>query len=332
MGSKMLEKVEHGGVNQKFRDSSCDGIIDFSVNINPYPPDFAWRPNLPAILHYPDDRYQELKEALAGRIKRDADEITVGNGSVEVMRTFCHVMTPPGTHVAIEDHTFGEYAHSVQIAGGTCLGVDSRADLRFLCNPNNPTGELHMRDNVMALVESAEDSKTMLCVDEAFIELSDPAQSVADCSSPALFVFRSLTKSFAVPGLRLGFGIGNPEVVSALEAVRPPWTVNCFAESYALAALEHYEDLEESRRQIATERRWLCQRFDELGIGYHPPSANYILLETGIPASDFTSMMLSNGIYVRDCTSFGLPNSVRVAVRTREENSRLVEALSACLC
>jgi len=165
----------------------------------------------------------------------------------------------------------------------------------------------------------------------AFIELSDPRQSLADVSHENLFVLRSLTKSFAVPGIRFGYGFGTPELVERVETVRLPWTVNAFAEAFTIEAFRHYEDLERSRERIARERSWLSDRLENLGLAYEPPSANYILIEVPMVAEVLVERLFSRGILVRDCRSFGLPRHIRVAVRTREENQQLIEALGACL-
>jgi len=258
--------------------------------------------------------------------------VCLGNGSVEIMRTFCHTVVAPGEKVAVFPPTFSEYELSVRIAGGVPAPECEGAVAEFLCNPNNPTGVLLSRDEVLQRLFTAEEGGRILFVDEAFIDLSDPVQSVIDHRSAFLFVLRSLTKAYAVPGLRFGYGIGDPTLVQAMEAVRPPWTVNAFAEQYALEALANRHQLVASRNVIITEREWLGAQFDALGISYAPSSVNYLLLETGaVPAAEVKERLIKESILVRDCTSFGLPFSIRVAVRGHEENARLVEVLGRCM-
>jgi threonine-phosphate decarboxylase len=170
-----------------------------------------------------------------------------------------------------------------------------------------------------------------LFLDEAFIELSDPGQSLAGEEGPGLFVLRSLTKAFAVPGLRFGYGFGDPDLIARMEVMRPPWSVNAFAEEFALLAFRNYHRLEQSRQRIAGEREWLEGRIRGLGLAPLPSSANFLLVDLEEPASALAARLLDKGILVRDCASFGLPGSIRIAVRRREENERLIEALSACL-
>lgn len=331
MSGTYTRRVEHGGRLRWHRRHSGGNIIDFSASINPFPPRVPFSSPEEAIASYPDDGYETLKEAIGRVFHRDTAEITVGNGSVEVIRAFCAAAIGPGERGAITPPTFGEYEMAVRLCGGRVTDDAHGAAVQFLCNPNNPDGLLTGREDVLALLAALEDDQRLF-VDEAFIELADPAASVSDVRDPALFVSRSITKSFAVPGLRFGFGFGDPDLVAEIEARRLPWTVNAYAESFALAALDRYADLGESRRLIAMERAWLTGRLRDLDLSPLPSSANYILVPLPCPAAWLTErLLLSHDVLVRDCTSFGLPDSIRVAVRRRDENMRLVEALAACL-
>lgn len=330
MSGTYLRRIEHGGRLRWHRRHSGENIIDFSASINPFPPHVLFPSPEEAIASYPDDGYETLKEAIGRVFQRDPAEITVGNGSVEVIRAFCAVAIRPGESGAITRPTFGEYEMAVRLCGGRVTEDAAGAAVRFLCNPNNPDGALTTRKEVLAVVDTLEPGQRLF-VDEAFIELADPAASVSDVRDPALFVSRSITKSFAVPGLRFGFGFGDADLVAEIEAHRLPWTVNAYAESFALAALDRYADLAESRRLIANERAWLAGRLRDLGLSPLPSSANYLLVPLPCPAAGLTERLLPHGILVRDCTSFGLPGMIRVAVRRRDENVHLVEALAACL-
>jgi threonine-phosphate decarboxylase len=171
----------------------------------------------------------------------------------------------------------------------------------------------------------------LLFCDEAFIELSDPTQTMADVLDPHLFVLHSLTKSFSIPGIRFGYGFGDPALIDRIEITRPPWSVNAFAEAFALEAFKHMDELTASRTAIARERDWLTAEINRLGLHCRPSSANFILVDCGKDVASLCAALLNHNILVRDCTSFGLPNCIRVAVRTSEENRLLLEALSACM-
>jgi threonine-phosphate decarboxylase len=154
---------------------------------------------------------------------------------------------------------------------------------------------------------------------------------MVDVRDPNLFVLRSLTKSFSVPGIRFGYGFGDPDVIEKIEITRPPWSVNAFAEAYAMEAFKHIGELTVSRAAIAQERDRLAAEINALGMHCHPSSANYILVEYGQNVASLCAALVQRDILVRDCTSFQLPTCIRVAVRTREENQVLLEALSACM-
>lgn len=331
MKGQNVEKVIHGGTVIRARKETGSRIIDFSASINPYPPELSLSISRDDLSDYPDDTYMELKETIATRFGVSPDEITLGNGSIEILRTFCHCVLLPGDRVKIPSPTFGEYAYSSLLAGAI-PGDDARAKVSFLCNPNNPTGYLRTRDDIISFLSECAASDCLLFLDEAFIEISDePFQSLAGTIHPNLFVLRSLTKSFAVPGIRFGYGIGHPDLISRLEAYRPPWNVNTIAVKVALQAFARYEDLAISRKKIMEEREWLCSALRNLPVKIQPSKANFLLIHTGRDVRDLCTRLLRKGVLVRDCHSFGLPESIRVAVRTREENVLLLEALSSCM-
>jgi threonine-phosphate decarboxylase len=254
----------------------------------------------------------------------------VGNGSIEVIRAFCLAALGPGDRVCIDRPTFGEYRVAAELAGaGATVEADGVA-ARFLCNPNNPTGALLGHSAVDEELAATPETARFF-VDEAFIELADPSASVVGADVDRVFVLRSMTKAFAVPGLRLGFGFGDPDLVDRCERCRAPWSVNAFAEAFALAALREYPALEESRRRIQAERARLAAGLVDLGFDPMPASANFICAASPVPIGGLVAGLARRRIRVRDCASFGLPGAVRVAVRTRDENRRLLEGLEACL-
>ena len=331
MEKEIPGRVVHGGTLQWHRRHSGRALLDFSANLNPFPPEIAWEPDLSALASYPDDRYEALREAIGKTFHREPEEIAVGNGSMELIRVFSRVALSPGDRFSTGDPTFGEYELSARLAGALPAADPAGARIRFLCNPNNPTGTLLSAEGVGEVLRQVRSRSGILFLDEAFIELSDPRQSLAGKKDPGLFVLRSLTKSFAVPGLRFGYGFGDPGLVARMELERPPWSVSALAEQFALLAFRNYDRLEESRRRIAAEREWLAGELRSLGLAPLPSSANFLLVPLREPASGLAGRLLARGVLVRDCASFGLPDTIRLAVRTRDENSRLIEALAACL-
>ena len=331
MVAEFPKPVIHGGTGKRRRENTGKSLLDFSASLNPLPPEFAWSCAPADLASYPDNEYLRLKECIARAFHRDTEEICVGNGSIELIRVFCSVVLSGRKTYYAGVPTFGEYDLSARLAGAApATGVDA-ADVTFACNPNNPTGELYQRSDMLARARKAAMRHGILFADEAFIELADPTQSVVRDAGESLFVLRSLTKSFAVPGIRFGYGFGDPDLVARIETARPPWSVNAYAEAFALAAFAHLDKLEKSRKYIEKEREFLRTELQGLGLRCHPSQVNYLLVDCSCDADQLCTDLDKRGILVRDCSSFGLPRSIRVAIRTHAENAQLVEALAACV-
>lgn len=330
MALNFPKRVVHGGTGKRALEKTKKNVLDFSASINPYPPRFAWHCDPAYLAAYPDDSYHELKEQIGAVFHRKPEEICVGNGSIELIRVFCSVVLRGDKHFFCESPTFGEYALSARLAGATPVDNSAKADVSFICNPNNPTGKLLDKPELIERLSFIKSHNGMLFCDEAFIGLTDPRQSLSDIADPNLFVLHSLTKSFSVPGIRFGFGFGPADLIDKIEISRPPWSVNAYAEAFAMQALLHMDDLEESRSRIRAEREWLSAEISSRGFFCHPSLVNYILIECNRNVQTLCECLEKRLILVRDCTSFGLPTCIRVAVRTHEENIQLIEALEEC--
>jgi threonine-phosphate decarboxylase len=328
------QRVIHGGTGKRQREKTLKNVLDFSASVNPFPPKIDWHCDSADLSVYPDDTYSVLKKRIGTVFSRDPDEICVGNGSIEIIRVFCSVTLgrAAGTrHFFIEPITFGEYELSARLAGADRTANPEKADVRFVCNPNNPTGTLLYREELLRTLKTVKHHKGILFCDEAFISLADPEESLADICDPSLFVLHSLTKSFAVPGLRIGFGFGDHDLVEKIETARSPWCVNAYAEAFAMQALLHIGDLADSRRKIAEERKRLVSAISVLGLTCNPSSVNFLLVDCDRHVASLCSALAKKNILVRNCASFGLPTCIRIAVRTPEENTQLLEALQLCV-
>jgi threonine-phosphate decarboxylase len=328
------QRVIHGGTGKRQREKTKENVLDFSASVNPFPPKIDWHCDSADLSGYPDDTYSGLKERIGKVFCRDPSEICVGNGSIEIIRVFSLITLGRKAGIRrfyIEPPTFGEYELSARLAGAERTARMEKADVRFVCNPNNPTGTLLHRAELLHALETVKHPQGILFCDEAFISLGDPNESLVDIRNPHLFVLHSLTKSFAVPGLRIGFGFGDSEVVEKIETARSPWCVNAYAEAFAMEALLHIDELTESRRKIATERNRLVSAISALGLHCYPSSVNFLLVEYGRDVTSLCSALVQKNILVRDCTSFGLPTCIRIAVRAPDENSQLLEALGSCV-
>ncbi|MGZ4862747.1 MAG: pyridoxal phosphate-dependent aminotransferase [Halobacteriota archaeon] len=350
---KRVTPCEHGGRIVEASEA-MPNVLDYSANFNPYLHSrvkSAIKEAVKAAYHYPDHTYKRFREAVGTYLAIPPDAIVPGNGSVELIRLCAWALLEKGDKVIIPAPTFGEYEFACRLSGAVPLIVplwneqafrrdlvnalaDEDIRMVFLCNPNNPTGKGLARETVADIASKCRETHTFLLVDEVFIELSDPRQSVASESLDDVFVLRSLTKSFSIPGIRASYGITNPDLAHVLNSIRLPWNLNSIAEAVTVALLEDCESyLDESRTKIAAQRRWLMRRLAKIS-GLEPleSDANFLMVNvagTSLSSSEFALGMKRHGCLVRDCQSFRLTGHdyIRIAVRTRAENARLLEAV-----
>ncbi|HEX7445121.1 MAG TPA: histidinol-phosphate transaminase [Methanothrix sp.] len=350
----LAEKCKHGGKVQEAAESLGAEPLDFSANINPLgtpPLRELFLEELKHIGHYPDNSYRDFRRAAGKFVNVDMNCVVPGNGSSELIRLFAECCFEEGDTGLVPTPSFGEYANQSLLAGAVVKKVNigddglplladddlAKAKLLFLCNPNNPTGWLLSRNQVISLADRCEEAEVFLLVDEAFIELSDPHQSVADLAPERdfLFVMRSLTKSFGVPGLRLGFGVTNPTLAEIMNRARIPWSIGSVAAAAAMYLLGCEDHLERSRIVIREELNYLSLALQNLGLEPLTSQVNFILVNiepSGLDSDVLAERTMAKGVLVRDCQSFGLGKSyIRVAVRGHSENERLIAALEQAL-
>ena len=350
-GGRVDEVAEELGINP-------EELVDFSANMNPLaPPDSLEtliEEAVAGLPFYPDDRYEGFRQSVVdflragGEAELKTDLVIPGNGSVEIFRLFLQLAAYAGAEeVLIPYPTFSEYALQARLLGlnvdrvelEEVLGYGSQElenyDAVFLCNPNNPTGKLRSKDRVNRFVDRCQVAGTYVLLDEAFIELSRPEASLVDRVEDLdnLVVARSLTKEFTIPGLRIGYGVFPPELAARAEKLRPPWNLNYLAAHVGSRFLREESGLiAESREYLAGEREWLTGKLRELGFSLYESDVNYLLFRTesvGYEANELVDKCLEDGILLRNADSFyGLDRwHVRVAIRKREENRKLLKAL-----
>jgi histidinol-phosphate aminotransferase len=333
-----LEPVVHGSVAAvelaQFGLTPSEAL-DFSVNTNPLG-------TAPTVLdavretdwtRYPGDDEAPLRQALARHAGVSPAAVGLGNGSAELLWLISLAALRPGDHVVVVSPTFGEYARAARAIGASVTEAHTLEDLPpsrvvFVCNPNNPTGALRQQAAVERLL--ADQPGRVVVLDEAYMAFvhagwrSEPLLERFD----NLIILRSLTKDHALPGLRLGYLLAASTITRAVEAVRPPWSVNAGALRAGLAALEPAAEAHVARaRTLVTEsRQLLTDGLSALGYAVTPSEANFVLVQVGDGAA-FRRSLLPHGLVVRDCASFGLPAFVRIACRLPDDCRRLLGAV-----
>ncbi len=309
--------------------------------------------NIDVVTNYPDPQAVVLRRAVSEWLGLPDNMIVAGNGAVEILYLLAKVIGPE--LALIPAPTFNEYEIAVRNNKGKvkdcCLDEGSDfaldtgdvfrlwqdTDAVFICNPNNPTGRLIPRDKLEELIKKAAGLRKWVIVDEAFMDFVADREnySVMDLVTKYsnLFVLYSLTKFFAIPGLRLGMGIGSPDIIAKINRVRDPWNVNCFAQLVGAAVLKDEQYISNTVYFVNEEKAFLYDRINNI-IGLRPiaPSANYMLINvagTGYSAAEVCQMLGEQGILVRDCSSYKnmRPVYIRTAVKKREENKLLIESL-----
>ena len=342
----MLYQTEnrHGG------DIYGDIALDFSANVSPLgtPRSVtdAIERALPELYRYPDPYCRTLVQTISEYEGVPKNFVLCGNGASELIYAYCGAARPKRAMELAP--TFSEYSLALRRTGCEivrfALKQEENFDLRenflpilarekidalFLCNPNNPTGRLIADDLLEEILRICREKNIALFVDECFLSLSDGGVDLTPSLSdfPQLFILKAFTKSFGMAGLRLGYGLSADEaLLRKMSAAVPPWNVSALAQAAGVAALGDAEFLERNRAVIRAERPRLEERLRELGFWVCPSQANYILFRGEAGLAD---RLRERGAAIRDCANFeGLgPGWYRAAVRLREENDALLDAM-----
>jgi threonine-phosphate decarboxylase len=341
--------VPHGGLYSIENPNLT--LVDFSSNVNPlgFPSSVKklLKTGLQKIPVYPDPNSTKLRERLSKHIKVPIDNLIIGNGATEIIYNFCQAVITKSTPVLIPVPTFGEYESAVNLCGGKIeffKTMDLNNDISgfikkipkngcvFVCNPNNPTGIIMPKNVMLQILRAAKSRSTMVFVDECFMELTqNPKESIIDHTGMGnLFVLQSLTKSFGLAGLRVGYGIGHKKMISVLHNIKIPWNVGVLSQEAAVLALSDKDFLSKTRSLIKKEHDFLKNSISKIsGFSCLDSSANFILIRTKTKSKTLQKKLLKKNILIRDCSTFrGLDeNYIRIAIKTHKENAKLILAL-----
>lgn len=351
-----MNSLGHGGNRRVF--AAAQGIpesevMDFSASCNPWGPPGSvqrcYQESFALLSHYPDPDSLLLKKEIARHFPLWPENIIAANGATELIHLIVQFMKP--RKALLIEPAFSEYRRALNLAGAEVralllrekhdfqinipelLNAAQGVDMVFLCNPNNPTGALLSREEVLAVIEALRRRGIFLVIDEAFMDWT-PEGSVAGAltDQSSFFILRSLTKFYSLPGIRIGYGLGARRLIERLENAKLTWSVNQLAETLGIEALRDGEFQRMSRKFLSEEKDFLTQGLSAIeDLKIFPSSANFFLikLKNGMRAGELAEKLAAEKIMVRDAANFvGLDNQFfRIAVGTRDENQRLLEAL-----
>jgi histidinol-phosphate aminotransferase len=349
MASAPTDRV-HGGLDAEELSAlglRADEVIDFSVNVNPYGP---CHPLLEALRAapldaYPDPRALGARRAWADLLDTSFERIAIGHGAADLFWAIAGALLRPGQRVLVAEPTFSEFRVAAQAAGARLdahwareedgfrfdlAALQARAAgaaALYLCCPNNPTGAHLPAPEVAALARALPD--TWLVLDQSFLALSEHAGEARASFPDNVLCVRSLTKDFALPGLRIGLLIAARPLVARVEAARPTWSTSAPAQAAIEAAAREQGFVHASYAKLRRDRTQLLDVLRAAGHPLQPEASSVFQLVRVGEAARFRRRMLQRGIALRDCSSFGLPDYVRIAVRPARDLAALRQALDA---
>jgi histidinol-phosphate aminotransferase len=328
-------------------------IIKLASNENPLGPSpaalAAMRAALENLHLYPDGSAFYLKQKLAEKLGVQPSNLIFGNGSNEILEFVGHAFLQPGTNVVMSQYCFVVYPIVTHLFGAEPIvvpareyGHDSEALLKaitsktrvlFVANPNNPTGTLLEKAEILRLVHQTP-RNVVLAMDEAYIEFLEDAVDLVSLvrsgDHPNLLLMRTFSKIYGLAGLRLGYGIAHPELIQAFEKVRQPFNINSLIQAGAIAALDDLPHLQNTRRNNRQGLEFFGKAFQAIGLEFVPSSANFIMLKVG-DGQRVCTQMQKLGVITRPMAGYQLPEWIRISVGTPAENARCLSALKQVL-
>ncbi len=344
------------------------GIIKLASNENPLGPSrlglAAMRQALKQVNLYPDGNAFYLKQKLAAKLGVTPANLILGNGSNEVIEFIGHALlggesataTSPGdggvaatAEVVVSQYCFAVYPIVTALFGAKLVVVPAKnhahnldamlaaitpnTRIVFVANPNNPTGTTATREELARFI-NAVPANVLLALDEAYIEfLNEPLDllpEIRNGSKPNLLLMRTFSKIYGLAGLRIGYGIGHPDFIAALEKIRQPFNINLVAQAGALAALDDVKHVEKTRKVNSRGLKLYARTFRKLKLEFIPSQANFILVRVGDGQRVFGELQ-KLGVIVRPMGGYQLPEWVRISIGTPKENQRCIEALEKVL-
>lgn len=327
-------------------------VIKLASNENPLGPSkaalAAIAKSSKEMTRYPDGNGYALKMALADKLQLAPEQITLGNGSNDVLELLVRVFAGKGDEVVYDEHAFAVYPLATKAIGATGVSVPardyghdldamlaavtSRTKLVFIANPNNPTGTWVEAAAIRDFLEKVPE-QVLVVLDEAYVEYLEQTENTVNWLRDFhnLVITRTFSKAYGLAGLRIGYALSHPEVADLLNRIRQPFNSNSLAQAAAVAALGDENYLQQSRELNQAGMKQLIAGFEQMNLRYIPSKGNFITVNVQSNAAEVYDDLLYEGVIVRPIAGYGLPQHLRVSIGLAEENERFIDALSKVL-
>lgn len=336
------------------RELGLKNIIKLASNENPLGPSQgaikALKRGLPILNRYPEGSGFYLKKTLAKKLKVRPENLILGNGTDELIELVAKVFLNPEEEIVVSEGAFIRYKMAGDLMAGKVVSVPMKnfthdlaamkraitpgTKIVFIANPNNPTGTYVNKKDVAAFIDDLPPG-VLVVFDEAYYEYvteKDYPQTISYVKQGKnVIVLRTFSKIYSLAGLRIGYGITKPEIISYLELIRPPFNTNSLAQLAAEASLNDVGRLKKSIRMIQEGKKFLYKNLDEMGLTYIPSAANFVLLKTGRSGKDIFNRLLTEGLIVRSMEEYKFPEYIRVTIGLEKENQKFIKALRKLL-
>ncbi len=345
-------------IDELQREYGVSDIIKLASNENPLGPSdkviSAIQSELAELSRYPDGNAFELKKALANKHSVNINQITIGNGSNDILEILTRAFVTPEHEVIFSQHAFAVYPIVTQAVGATAVvvpakdwghdlnamqkAISDKTKVIFIANPNNPTGTWVDGNSLSAFLQAVP-KNVLVVLDEAYFEFAsfDPAAENYPSGLeylnqyPNLIVTRTFSKAYGLAGLRVGYSVSHSQVADILNRVRQPFNANSLALKAAEVALADQSYLEEGIKLNAMGMQQLISAFDDMSLSYIPSVGNFICVNVGENAMNVYDDLLYQGVIVRPVANYEMPEYLRITIGTKEENTRFIDALKKVL-
>lgn len=336
------------------RELGLEKITKLASNENPFGcsenAKEAIKQSLQDIAIYPDGYSRTLREKLSKSIGVAESQIMFGNGSDEVVQIICRAFLSPSTNTIMANPTFPQYRHNAVIEGaeirqieningehdldGMLQAIDEKTAVVWVCSPNNPTGTYINEDRLIQFIKSVPDH-ILVVVDEAYYEYvvaEDYPNTISLLAEfPNLVVLRTFSKAYGLASLRIGFGVGHPDLIRMIEPAREPFNTSRAAQAAAEAAIDDQEFIQNCVRVNREGLEQFYQFCNQKDLSYFPSQGNFILIDFDRSGQEVFDYLLRKGFIVRSGTALGYPTAVRITIGSREQNEEMIQALTEML-